>query len=473
MTGAFEFGGSAVLGAALGVSRWQLPGGLRLDPDSVTRFLSLADANTRWVVMGSLLLGLASGVLGAFALLRRQALLGDALAHAALPGVCIAFWLTGSKDPLVLLIGALITGKIGTLSVAGITRYTRIKEDSAIAIVLSVFFGVGIGLLTMILRMPGGNQSGLDRYLFGQAASLLPEDLRIMVGLTGGIGVVTFLLFKELKLITFDPQFAATIGFPVRGLGFLLTAMIVLAVVIGLQAVGVVLMAAMLITPAAAARQWTESLGVMVILAGVFGALAGVLGAFVSALDLSTVSGPVRLPTGPLTVVAATFVFVVSLIFAPGRGVLARWRRHRSNRLRVLRENVLKTLFQLDEAARSEGGGRRTVEQVAERRGIAARPVRTEFRRLLRSGLVEGGPGGVSLSGVGRREARRVVRNHRLWESYLVHAADIARDHVHRDAEAVEHLLPPELVEAIEASLPSADVDPHGMPIPGDVEADA
>jgi manganese/zinc/iron transport system permease protein len=212
----------------------------------------------RNVLIGATLLGALGGMLGSFALLRRQSLLGDALAQAALPGVCIAFLLTGSKSPLPLFTGALVAGLIGALLILATVRWSRIKEDSAIGIILSVFFGIGIVLLTYIQKLPEGNQSGLDKYLFGQAATLVEEDLKVMA-ILGGIVTLTVLAFyKELKLLSFDPGFGASLGLPMRRLEVLLTLLLVIVVVVGLQTVGVVLIVATLITPAAAARQWTD-----------------------------------------------------------------------------------------------------------------------------------------------------------------------------------------------------------------------
>ena len=273
------------------------------------------DYTLRNVALGSAILGIVGGVLGSFALLRRQGLVGDALAHAALPGICLAFMLTGARTPIVLMLGAAISGWIGTLLILRIVRDTRLSEDTALGVILTVFFGLGIVLLTQIQHSDNANQAGLDHYLFGQAATLVSEDVRTMA-VVGGIALaIVGLLFKEIKLLAFDPEFAASIGFPTDRLSILLTSSIVLAVVIGLQTVGVVLMAAMLVGPAAAARQWTNRLGVMVVLAGVFGAAAGVTGAMIS------VSAR-QIPTGPMIVLCVTALVIISLLFAPERGIV-------------------------------------------------------------------------------------------------------------------------------------------------------
>ena len=286
------------------------------------------DPNFLWVLSGSVLLGTSSGAIGAFAVLRKRSLLGDVLAHAALPGVCLAFMLTGAKELFPLLVGAALTGYLGVKCIDAITRWSRIKEDTALGIVLTVFFGIGVMLLTAIQHSGAGNQAGLDTFLFGQAASLVGRDVVVIAVAATMLLLAVALFFKEFKLLCFDRGFGEGLGFPMRQIDNLLMALIVMAVILGLQAVGVVLMAAMLITPAVAARYWTERLDVMVLLSALFGGLSGMAGAVVSAL------GP-RLPTGPLIVLAATGIFLISLVAAPRRGLVAKTLRYLGTRRKV------------------------------------------------------------------------------------------------------------------------------------------
>ena len=285
----------------------------------------LFDYTLRTVAAGAVVLGSVSGALGAFAVLRRQALLGDAVSHAALPGVVLAFLITRSKALLPLLVGAGLTGWLAILWVMSITRSTRVKEDSALGLVLSVFFGLGLMLLTYTQRLPDSRQAGLDTFLFGQAATLVERDVMMMTALGGVAMLVLALFWKEFKLVSFDRDFSISMGFSARPLDALLTSLLVVAIVIGLQAVGVVLMSAMIVAPAAAARQWTDRLGVMVLLSAFFGALAGVAGVLVS----STTSG---LSTGPTIVLCASLLVLVSMLFAPNRGLVARWLRQGRSR---------------------------------------------------------------------------------------------------------------------------------------------
>ncbi len=277
----------------------------------------LTDPNMQWIFLGCTLLGLSSGIVGCFSYLRKQSLLGDTLAHAALPGICIAFMLTGVKSIGIFLIGAAIAGLAATFGIGFITRHSKLKQDSALGIVLSAFFGFGIVLLTFIQHGDYGNQAGLDKFLFGQAASLIGKDVLTMSIVCAFLITVCTLLFKQFKIISFDPGFAKGIGYPVAFLEQLLMMLIVVAVVVGIQAVGVVLVAALLITPAVSARYWTDRLGVMVIFSGLFGAASGAIGTLISA----SVS---NLPTGPITVLVATLLFFISILFGPQRGIIAK-----------------------------------------------------------------------------------------------------------------------------------------------------
>ena len=300
----------------------------------------LFDYTLRTVALGAAILGIVSGMLGSFAVLRKQSLLGDAISHAALPGIVLSFLITRTREPAILMLGALIAGWVATLFMLNITRTTRIKDDSALGLVLSVFFGLGLMLLTFTQRLPDATQAGLDKFLFGQAATLLQRDVITMavIGVLALGLLVTY--WKEFKLITFDPEYAASLGFPVRVLDVLLTTLLVVAIVIGLQTVGVVLMSAMIVAPAAAARQWTDQLSRMVILGGLFGALAGVSGTLIS-------SSAEKLPTGPVIVLCISVIVLFSMLFATNRGLLWNWIRARQSRRRLRARAVLADLSTL------------------------------------------------------------------------------------------------------------------------------
>ncbi|HBL28447.1 MAG TPA: zinc ABC transporter permease [Acidobacteria bacterium] len=412
----------------------------------------------RNVLIGATLLGALGGLMGSFALLRRQSLLGDALAHAALPGVCLGFLLTGSKAPLPLFAGALVAGLLGALLILTTVRWSRLTEDAAIGIVLSVFFGCGIVLLTHIQKLPGGNQSGLDKYLFGQAATLVVEDLVVMAVLGGIVALAVLAFYKELKLLAFDPGFGASLGLPMKRLEVLLTLLLVVVVVVGLQTVGVVLIVATLITPAAAARQWTDRLGSMVLLAAAIGALAGVAGSLASAVVP-------RLPTGPVIVLVSSCVLLTSLLFAPRRGLLQAFLRERAVGARIRRENLLKDLYLQGERSGSWTEAISWTHLMGVR-GQGSRELDHTARALADEGLVERTDDSLRLTPDGLCAAESMVRKHRLWEVYLTRRLELPSDHVHRDAEAMEHALTDRAVEALDALLDFPATDPHGRAIP-------
>jgi manganese/zinc/iron transport system permease protein len=329
--------------------------------------------------------------------------------------------------------------------------------------VLSVYFGVGILMLTAIQKSGAAAQAGLDKYLFGQAASLVGHDVWVISTVGAIICGAVMLGYKELKVLSFDPEFAAAIGMPRRLLEMGLATLIVLAVAIGLQAVGVVLMAAMLVTPAAAARYWTDRLHVMLALSAAFGAVSGLIGAYVSYLST-------KMPTGPWMVVAVTSIFLVSILCAPRRGILPRLIRHWRYQRRTARENVLRTLYLLGER---QGDWRHayTTGELLQYRNMSARVLERTLERLRRGLLVnETSQGHFALSAAGRDRAARITRLHRLWEVYLTRKLELAPDHVHDDAEEIEHIITPELEARLVAAVGEATFDPHHRAIPGSLE---
>lgn len=364
------------------------------------------DYTLRTVALGAATIGIVGGGLGSYAVLRGQSLLGDAISHAALPGVALAFLVTGSKAPLPLMLGAATTGVAATLIIIGVTSTTRVPYDSALALMLSSFFGGGLVLLTYLQQHAGAAQAGLDSFLFGQAAALVERDV-ITMGVLGGIALLVMLLFwKEFKLLAFDPDFGRSLGVPIRLLDVLLTTLLVIAIVIGLQTVGVVLMSAVIVAPAAAARQWTDRLGAMVALAAGFGAVSGVGGALVSGTTAN-------LPTGPTIVLCMGVIVVGSLLAAPNRGLLWRWWRRRQTSRRLRRERVLYSLYTL--ARKHEGPDR--PHETATLDAMVPGSTRTEYalRQLAEEGLVDKTEDGQwHLTESGRKTAYRLAQDRNL-----------------------------------------------------------
>ncbi len=423
-----------------------------------TEFFSFRDANVIYVVIGSVILGATAGVVGTFNFLRKRGLVGDAVAHSILPGICLSFMVTGTKNPLFLLIGAIGTGWVALIAIDRIAGYTKIKTETAIAIVLSVFYGIGILLLTVIQRTGSGAQSGLDKFLFGSAASMTPKDILTFGSLGLLILVTVALLFKELKVLAFDPQHAQASGLPVKTLELILSTLTVLAVAIGMQAVGIVLIAALLITPPSAARGWTDRLIPMFLLSGSIGGFSGVVGAFIS------YSAP-NMPTGPWTVVTLSVVAILTLFLAPRRGVLFRLLKKRNNQRKIRNENILKTLYHL----REEGESREketSLDALIQAREFGTNELKKGLRDLSRRHRVIPTEKGWALTQKGEEEGRRIVRLHRLWELYLNKRLRLSADHVHPDAEAIEHIITPEVEKALEQELGYPVTDPHRSRIP-------
>lgn len=431
----------------------QRPANAWPDGAAWVRVLSLRDYNTRVVILGTMMLGFASGIVGSFMLLRKRALLGDALSHATLPGIAIAFLIANAlgyeaKSLPVLLAGAAVTGVMGVGCILLIRGTTRLKEDAALGIVLSVFFGAGTALLTVVQQLPTGSAGGLESFIYGKTAAMLAGDAWI-IGIAAFVsGGICLLLFKEFRLICFDPGYARVQGWPVGLLDVLLTGLVVVVTVIGLQAVGLILVLAMLVVPAAAARFWTKGAAGLALVAGLIGAFTAFFGAVASALFA-------RLPSGATIVLVGTGFFVISMFFGTQRGILRRWYEHRSLATKISRQHLLRAVFEsCEHEADPHTGCQVEMKQLLHLRDWTP----GKLKRLLGGATKKGylkhqSAGGYTLTQSGLREARRITRNHRLWELYLIHYADVAPSHVDRDADSVEHVLDPQTSDRLEVLL--------------------
>lgn len=423
---------------------------------SLFSFLSLSDPNVRFVVVGMILLGASAGAVGCFTFLRKRALLGDAIAHAVLPGICIAFMLTGVKDISVLMLGAIVSGWIALWFIDFITSHTRIKSDTAMGLALSVFFGFGILLMTIIQKSGNASQSGLDKFLFGKAAAMTPSDVQLLAIVSCLLFVVIIIFLRAFFIYSFDAQFARAIGMPTRFIESLLAFITIIAIAVGIQAVGVVLMAALLIAPATAARYLSDKMWLMLIWAALIGSMAGIGGAYISYLAPA-------MPTGPWVVVVLSVITLISILFAPQKGMAARWWRQYHNRKQMLEENVLKIFYQLGEN-KGDFDNPRSLNDLQERRDLPN--LQKGLRQLAAKKYIEQTPKGWILTETGHKNAQRLVRIHRLWEVYLSRYHNLAPDHVHDQAEALEHIVSTDLEKQLEILLDYPSADPHNNPIP-------
>lgn len=432
--------------------------------EQILEFFSFQDVNIRYVALGTVLLGASSALVGCFSFLRKKALVGDTIAHSILPGICLSFIIFKTKDPLMLLLGAMVTGWLSVYVVDYISAKSKIKPDTAIGLTLSVFFGIGVLLLTHIQHSGNAAQAGLDKFLFGKAASLVQNDV-ITFGIVSVLLIGTIILFfKQFSLISFDVHFAKTIGLPVRTFEIILSTITVLAVAIGIQTVGVVLMAAMLITPAAAARFWTDKLKVMIIIAAIIGGVSGIFGAFISYTAPS-------MPTGPWIVVVLSFIAIGSLLVAPKNGAISKIRKQKKNQRKILEDNILKILYKLGEKE-NDFFKNRSITTLKNYREIPENKFLKGLNILKNKNQVAHVNDLWVLTEEGKKAGMRIVRIHRLWELYLTTYLRIAPDHVHEDAETIEHIITPEMESKLEQLLDFPEKDPHHVNIPYKNEKD-
>ncbi len=438
---------------ALADTRVQLP-----SLDELANVVFLRSYNTRLVVLSTAVLGLATGLVGSFLLLRKRSLMGDALSHACLPGIGLAFMIAvlmggSGKSLVLLLLGATLTGVLGVGSVLLIRNTTRVKDDAAMGIVLSVFFGFGVVIMGMVQTMPNASAAGLESFIYGKAASMVMQDFILICVVAAVIMVLSLLLLKEFTLLSFDEEFTHALGWPVHVLDIMMLTLVTAVTVIGLQSVGLILIIAFLITPAAAARFWTDDLKHMLLLSGFIGGVSGWVGSSMSAL------AP-RLPAGAVIVLVVALVFVFSMLFGTARGATVRFRVRRRLQRKVGRQHLLRAVYELlQEHARVKGMDDPVNEAVLLRDVLAKRAwsPRHVKRLIVRAGrkeLISRFDGlRVQLSEWGFGEAARTSRNHLLWEEYLVTHADIAPQHIDRDADMVEHILGPAMVRQLEEQL--------------------
>ncbi|WP_420644521.1 metal ABC transporter permease [Candidatus Leptofilum sp.] len=400
------------------------------------------DYTLRTVAIGGSLLGVVSGVLGCFAVLRQESLMGDALSHAALPGVAIAFLLFG-RELGFLLIGAFVASWIGVHFIRTVTNTTRIKQDTAMGVVLATWFAAGIALLAYIQARPDASQAGLDTFIFGQAAAIVENDVRLIAGVGAVAFVLLALFWKEFKLITFDAEFAGANGFRVNVFSMLLSTLIVVAIVLGLQLAGVILMVGMLIAPGIAARQWTNKLTQMVILAAVFGAFAGGTGAIISAVDTDV-------PTGPMIIVVAFLLVLLSIGFAPGRGLVWSLLRQRGDRRRFAAQTVLNDLFHY---AYDHGSLDTAVPQTF-LLGVSGNVTNLGLAQLLRQGYVQQLGDSWQLTTEGADVAARQAQNALLWDLYRQYNDALNLPLIAEDRQQdIRQLLPETAVAQLEQKL--------------------
>jgi manganese/zinc/iron transport system permease protein len=419
-----------------------------------------------------MLMCLSAALVGVIAFLRKQSLLGESLSHATYPGVVLGVIAAGEWDteswlslPFFTIIGAFISALIGLWSIQQLERRWKIKSDSALCFILSIFFGIGITLASRVQFTHTMLYIQSLSYLYGQAATMTDIHILIYGFLSMAIICIVILFYKDLYAITFDRDFAKSIGIKVNIIDALLVVLVTLAVVVGIRSVGVILMSAMLIAPAVAARQYTHRLSFMMIYAGIFGIVSGYLGNYLSVemtnhLMILYPSARLILPTGPMIVMVITFICVFSLLFAPERGLVIRMCRVARFRFQCLSENVLKTMWKMKSTTPI------SLKEIQKYQDASRLYLQIIFISLIRQGWIKRTQGLFQLTHDGIHRAAHIVRLHRLWEVYLADYVGVGADRVHRSAEEMEHILTPELEKELTLLLKDPKLDPHHQPIP-------
>lgn len=424
----------------------------------IAQFFSFQNLSVNIVVFGTMLLGACSALIGTFSFLQKRALIGDTIAHALLPGICIAFLIHPVKNPWVLITGAIISGLISIYVIDYIKANSKLKNDTIIALTLSLFFGIGLFLLGIIQQGSYGSQSGIDHFLFGKAAALMKADL-IAYGLLAFSTILIIVLFyRAFFITTFDENFAKSINYPVKTIKFILSTLTVIAIAIGIQTVGVVLMAAMLVTPAAGARYWTNNLKYLLLGSAILGSLSGFFGAFIS------YTAP-QMPTGPWIVLSLSVFTISSILFAPKKGLFQRFWKKKKWQERLELENILKTFYLLGEEDKQFQKAR-NLQEIIHRRFFETASLKKHLQKLVKQEKLIQVNEKFTLTATGKHEGQRLSKIHRLWEMYLTTELNIAPDHVHEDAESIEHIITPEIERKLEEALGFPEKDPHERNIP-------
>ena len=421
--------------------------------EGITYFFT--DPIAQKVIMGIAIIGAVSGVVGTFSFLRKKTLIADAISHSVLPGICLGFMFAGTKDPIVLLTGALVIGWISVWLIDYLSSTTKLSADTAIALVSTLFFAIGSVLLSVISKSQNAEQTGLKNFLFGKAATMTTFDVEVFTVVSIAIFVLVILFFKPFQLVCFNHEFAKSIGVKVKRMEFLLSTLTVMTVAIGIQAVGVVLMSALLIAPAASARYWTNRLPIMIFLAALFGTFSSVIGVMLSTMKNN-------MPTGPWIVFSLFTFTLFTLLFAPHKGWFSIKRRNLSNHKKITEENLLKTFYQLKE----EGNTAVSFRDFLEKRAVDTHSLVRDVRRMVKHGFLFEKDKTFSLTESGNKEAARVLRSHRLWELYLTNRMNFKNDHIHGTAETIEHLITPEIEQLLLKELDFPTSDPHNKEIP-------
>lgn len=400
-------------------------------------------------LVASALVGIMCGILGCFIVLRNMALIGDALSHAILPGVVVAFIVGHGASTLGFFTGAVVAGLFTAIVITWLQRNVKTKNDAAIGIVFTAMFSLGVIGISYISRQPGTHLD-LKDFLFGNVLGVTNDDLTLTFGVTAYVLVSIVVFYRYLFITTFQPVIAQTMGISVSTMHYFLMLLLSFAVVAALQTVGVILVVAMLVTPASTALLLTNRLHFALMIAALFGFLSALMGLFFAILFETT--------PGPAMAVTATGFYLLAAFFSPKKGLAFRFFQKRKLQSRIQLEDVLKVAF------RQQQLGPLTEGELLKNLGLSKTGLQAQLQILRSKELIE--KDRLALTETGREEGRRLVRAHRLWETYLANEMGLTAEQIHDDADKYEHLLTDEILDDVDKVLGYPTTDPHGSPIP-------
>lgn len=405
-----------------------------------------------WVwraLAASSMVGIMCGVLGCFIVLRQMSMIGDALSHAILPGVVIAFVFLG-YNVAGFFLGAVLAGIITAVGIAWAQQNVKTKSDAAIGIVFTAMFAIGVIGISWISKNEGVHLD-LKDFLFGNVLGVSNEDLWITLAVSLYVVLMVIIFYRHLFITSFQPTIAQAMGIPTRFVHYMIMILLSFSVVAALQTVGVILVVAMLITPASSAILWSNNLRKILVISAFMGLLSAFIGLILAIIFNTT--------PGPAMAVVATFIYIFSALVAPSKGILARRFRKKKLNRRILMEDSIKYIFR-------HAGDVIDLERLASSLDISKRRARRLIRFLSDNKLIKSTAPPFQLTAKGDVLALKLIRAHRLWETYLVDEMGMDPEQIHEDAENYEHYLSDELLDEVDELLGSPSTDPHGSPIP-------
>lgn len=400
-------------------------------------------------MIASSLVGIMCGVLGAFIVLRNMSLIGDALAHAILPGIFVSFVIVG-YSVIGFFIGSVIAGLITAFGITWVQQHAQTKNDAAIGIVFSAMFAIGIMGISKVSK--AGVHLDLQDFLFGTVLGISSEDIYLTLGVTIYVVLSVIIFYRYLFITTFQPTIAKAMGINVKLVHYFLMFLLSFAVVSALRSVGVILVVAMLITPASTALLLSTKLERVVLLAGIIGLIGANIGLVLAILFDTN--------PGPAMTVTVTFIYLLAVFFSPKKGLLFKYIKRRKQSRKIINEDILR------QAIKKDVDIPLNIEEIAERLGISMRKIQPRLAALKKEDLLRKQDGKLFLSEAGVHRANELVRAHRLWESYMVDRLGLGENEIHEEADRLEHHLTKEILDEVDSSLGYPETDPHGSPIP-------